>query len=328
MRSIATTRARSALLAAGTAAAAAVGGVTLAVPANAASDAVWDRLAQCESGGNWQINTGNGFYGGVQFSHGSWHAAGGGRFAAYPHQASRVEQIWTAERLLDLQGWGAWPACSAALGLGSAEAAGTPRSVERVFGGGGKVDTDVTRGDDRRVLAGADITSRFVVRRADGRRLAGARVTVCSQGVDLRSACDTRRTDRQGVVEHRLRDAARTTRVWVRYDGDRATKAAASGRRTIAVAPRVRVEPIATPATAAASASRTGTLRIAVGTADRGVRIPVVLQRKVDGAWQRAQYATLRGLASVEVAPGKYRARTLVAKGFASTTTDAVRVSG
>ena len=75
--------------------------------------AVWDRLAQCESGGNWSINTGNGYYGGLQFSLSSWRAVGG---SGYPHQASREEQIARAERLLDLQGWGAWPACTSKLG--------------------------------------------------------------------------------------------------------------------------------------------------------------------------------------------------------------------
>ncbi len=75
---------------------------------------VWDRLAQCEAGGNWSINTGNGYYGGLQFSLGSWQAVGG---TGYPHQNSRAEQILRAEKLLAIQGWGAWPACSLKLGL-------------------------------------------------------------------------------------------------------------------------------------------------------------------------------------------------------------------
>ncbi|HUP26213.1 MAG TPA: transglycosylase family protein [Candidatus Limnocylindrales bacterium] len=75
---------------------------------------VWDQLAQCESGGNWSINTGNGFYGGLQFTLASWRGVGG---SGYPHQASREEQIARAEILLSKQGWGAWPACSAKLGL-------------------------------------------------------------------------------------------------------------------------------------------------------------------------------------------------------------------
>ncbi|MGH3916857.1 MAG: transglycosylase family protein [Pseudonocardiaceae bacterium] len=79
---------------------------------------VWDRLAQCESGGNWAINTGNGYYGGLQFNKSTWDAYGGDQYAAYPHQASREEQIATAERVRDDRGgYGAWPACSAKLGL-------------------------------------------------------------------------------------------------------------------------------------------------------------------------------------------------------------------
>lgn len=75
---------------------------------------VWDALAQCESGGNWAINTGNGYYGGLQFSASSWHAVGG---TGLPHQASRETQIAMGERLRAAQGWGAWPACSRKLGL-------------------------------------------------------------------------------------------------------------------------------------------------------------------------------------------------------------------
>ena len=75
---------------------------------------VWDRLAQCESGGNWGINTGNGYSGGLQFAPGTWRANGGSGSA---HNASRAEQIRVAERVRASQGWGAWPACSAKLGL-------------------------------------------------------------------------------------------------------------------------------------------------------------------------------------------------------------------
>jgi len=75
---------------------------------------VWDLLAQCESGGNWAIDTGNGYYGGVQFLPSSWYAVGG---TGLPHEASREEQIARARILLAYQGWGAWPACSARLGL-------------------------------------------------------------------------------------------------------------------------------------------------------------------------------------------------------------------
>lgn len=79
---------------------------------------VWDRLAQCESGGNWAINTGNGYYGGLQFSAGTWRAYGGTQYAELPHQATREQQIAIATKLRDATGgYGSWPACAAKLGL-------------------------------------------------------------------------------------------------------------------------------------------------------------------------------------------------------------------
>jgi resuscitation-promoting factor RpfA len=97
----------------------AVAGAPLAVApaAFAASDSTWDRLAECESGGRWDVNTGNGYFGGLQFSPSTWRAFGGGEFAPSAHQASRAQQIVVAERTLAEQGWGAWPACSRRLGL-------------------------------------------------------------------------------------------------------------------------------------------------------------------------------------------------------------------
>ena len=75
---------------------------------------VWDSIAACESGGNWAINTGNGFYGGLQFTLSSWQGVGG---SGYPSDASREEQIARGQALQSRSGWGAWPACSAKLGL-------------------------------------------------------------------------------------------------------------------------------------------------------------------------------------------------------------------
>lgn len=81
----------------------------------ASGSTVWDQLAECESGGNWAINTGNGYYGGLQFNLSTWQAYGG---TGYPHQASRETQIAVATRLRDANGgYGAWPHCSAQLGL-------------------------------------------------------------------------------------------------------------------------------------------------------------------------------------------------------------------
>lgn len=85
-----------------------------AQPVAVATGDVWDKLARCEAGGNWSINTGNGYYGGLQFTLGSWRAVGG---TGYPHQASREEQIARGQALQARQGWGAWPACSSKLGL-------------------------------------------------------------------------------------------------------------------------------------------------------------------------------------------------------------------
>ena len=79
--------------------------------------ATWSALAKCESGGNWSINSGNGYYGGLQFSASSWRGAGGGKYAALPHQATPAEQVATAEVLRRSGGWGHWPACSSKLGL-------------------------------------------------------------------------------------------------------------------------------------------------------------------------------------------------------------------
>ena len=108
------------------AAAAAAVTTGLAGPAAAATDVTWDRLALCESSGNWAINTGNGYYGGVQFSQSTWEAFGGTQYAARADLATREQQLATAELVLAVQGWGAWPACSARLGLTDADKAGSP----------------------------------------------------------------------------------------------------------------------------------------------------------------------------------------------------------
>jgi resuscitation-promoting factor RpfA len=96
----------------------------MTMPANAASESTWDAVAQCESGGNWSINTGNGYYGGLQFSASTWSAYGGTSYASNAAQASKSQQIAVAERVLQAQGPGAWPVCSKKAGLsksGSAE---------------------------------------------------------------------------------------------------------------------------------------------------------------------------------------------------------------
>ncbi|MFE7524428.1 transglycosylase family protein [Kitasatospora sp. NPDC057542] len=100
-----------------------VAGVGLTVPcltsgaASAASVATWDKVAQCESGGNWSINTGNGFYGGLQFTSSTWSAFGGTTYAARADLATKDQQIAVAEKVLASQGPGAWPVCSVQAGL-------------------------------------------------------------------------------------------------------------------------------------------------------------------------------------------------------------------
>ncbi|GAA4696437.1 transglycosylase family protein [Nocardioides conyzicola] len=81
-------------------------------PAHAAPMRKWDRIAHCESGGRWHINTGNGYFGGLQISKSTWNAYGGRKFARYPHGATKREQIRVAERIKNGQGWGAWPSCA------------------------------------------------------------------------------------------------------------------------------------------------------------------------------------------------------------------------
>ncbi|MEI2778974.1 MAG: transglycosylase family protein [Tetrasphaera sp.] len=105
-------RARLTLAGASVAAAA-----SLLVPATAHAETVWDRVADCESSGNWQINTGNGFYGGLQFAHSTWLGFGGAQYASYAHLASKGAQIAVAQEVLKVQGPGAWPVCSVRAGL-------------------------------------------------------------------------------------------------------------------------------------------------------------------------------------------------------------------
>ncbi|OBG85321.1 resuscitation-promoting factor RpfA [Mycobacterium sp. E802] len=99
------------------------GGLAMAGHAMAATDGEWDQVARCESGGNWAINTGNGYHGGLQFSPSTWSSHGGGEYAPTAYLATKEEQIAVAERVLASQGKGAWPTCGR--GLSSA----TPRNV-------------------------------------------------------------------------------------------------------------------------------------------------------------------------------------------------------
>jgi LysM repeat protein len=105
-----------------------VGAVAVSViaptAAHAATASQWDAVAACESGGNWAIDTGNGYYGGLQFAASTWNSYGGTAFAPLANEATAAEQMEIADRVLASQGWGAWPACSVEAGV-----AGTPTTT-------------------------------------------------------------------------------------------------------------------------------------------------------------------------------------------------------
>ncbi|MFE1316015.1 transglycosylase family protein [Kitasatospora phosalacinea] len=94
-----------------------VAGLVTATSASAADVSTWDKVAQCESTGDWSINTGNGFYGGLQFTSSTWAAYGGTAYAPQANQATKAQQIEIAEKVLADQGPGAWPVCSVQAGL-------------------------------------------------------------------------------------------------------------------------------------------------------------------------------------------------------------------
>jgi nucleoid-associated protein YgaU len=111
-----------------TAATAATG---VATAGSASAETVWDRVAQCESSGNWHINTGNGFYGGLQFVQSTWKGFGGLSYAARADLATKAQQISVAQRVLAVQGPGAWPVCSVRAGLTRANGGATTKISSR-----------------------------------------------------------------------------------------------------------------------------------------------------------------------------------------------------
>ncbi|MFG3055184.1 transglycosylase family protein [Kitasatospora sp. NPDC048239] len=120
-------RVRMAVVAGAAVAALPVAGLVTATSASAASTSTWDAVAQCESGGNWSISTGNGFYGGLQFTPSTWAAYGGTAYASQANQATKAQQISVAEKVLASQGPGAWPVCSQKAGLAKG---GAPAAVD------------------------------------------------------------------------------------------------------------------------------------------------------------------------------------------------------
>ncbi|MFF8861297.1 transglycosylase family protein [Streptomyces sp. NPDC015139] len=112
--------------------------------ASAATASQWDAVAQCESGGNWSINTGNGYYGGLQFSASTWAAYGGTAYAPQANQAGKAQQIAVAEKVLAAQGKGAWPVCGT--GLSSTPYNGSTGSTSTT--GSSSKTTTTTRSTD------------------------------------------------------------------------------------------------------------------------------------------------------------------------------------
>ncbi|HEX2299779.1 MAG TPA: transglycosylase family protein, partial [Pseudonocardiaceae bacterium] len=110
------TRVRTTAVLAGAALLAPLGLLAATGNAAAADGGVWDRIAQCESGGNWHINTGNGYYGGLQFAASTWRAYGGTAYAPTADQATKDQQIAVATKVQRAQGWNAWPTCSGRAG--------------------------------------------------------------------------------------------------------------------------------------------------------------------------------------------------------------------
>jgi LysM repeat protein len=152
--------------------AATVAPLAVAAPtAHAEGGTVWDKLAQCESSGNWSINTGNGFSGGLQFTRSTWLAFGG---KGQAHNASREAQILVAERVLAKQGWGAWPACSRKLGLRgtpekfNAAPQATASTPKKVTSTGGRNTVTVVSGDTLGKIAKAHGTSVAALVAANG----------------------------------------------------------------------------------------------------------------------------------------------------------------
>ena len=134
--------------------AAAIGFGVLAAPA-AAAEHDWTGVAQCESGGNWNINTGNGYYGGLQFSSQTWLGHGGGEFAPRADLASAAQQIAVAERVLLSQGAGAWPTCGRQLRSGTTTAAAAPAPAPAAPAPAGSGSYSVRPGDTLAKIASA-----------------------------------------------------------------------------------------------------------------------------------------------------------------------------
>jgi resuscitation-promoting factor RpfA len=133
---------RTAAVLAGAALLAPLGVLSVTGEAGAADGGVWDRIAQCESGGNWHISTGNGYYGGLQFSASTWRAYGGTAYAPTADRATREQQIAVATEVQRAQGWGAWPVCSDRAGAQGGAPAAQPAPAAEPRASGDPARTD------------------------------------------------------------------------------------------------------------------------------------------------------------------------------------------
>ncbi|WP_427383909.1 transglycosylase family protein [Janibacter sp. G56] len=127
----------------------ATAGAPFVMAESASAATVWDAVAACESGGNWSINTGNGFYGGLQFTTQTWQGFGGGKYASNAHLATKSQQIEIAQKVLAVQGPGAWPVCSVRAGLTKANGGATTNTTTAPR------TTTTTSRDTTRVQTGA-----------------------------------------------------------------------------------------------------------------------------------------------------------------------------
>jgi LysM repeat protein len=151
-------------------------GVVTAGSADAATPAQWDKLAQCESGGNWHINTGNGFYGGVQFTNSTWRAFGGSAYASRADLATREQQIVVANKVLAGQGWGAWPSCSRKMGLYGTSISTSAADQAALA----RATTTASRSTTRTPVPAAKTTTKTTAKHAAPVKLSGPGYTVRS----------------------------------------------------------------------------------------------------------------------------------------------------
>jgi murein DD-endopeptidase MepM/ murein hydrolase activator NlpD len=156
-------------------------------PVHAADLETWEKVAACESTGNWDINTGNGFYGGLQFTQSTWEAYGGTRYAPRADLATRDQQIAVAEKVLDGQGPGAWPVCSTRAGL--TRGGGTP-DIHPSGARGGSV-RESGSGRDREAASGADVTPQSTPQSRAGR----SRIYTVISGDTLSGIADAKRVE-------------------------------------------------------------------------------------------------------------------------------------